>query len=144
MKFQIITIGEPKKFFIKDGVDEYLTRLKGVTMAEYISIKDNKNAYQKVAKTCEKTFVVAMHEHGKQMSSRQLARFLEELELEGTGTMSLVVGPADGHPDEFIASCDYTLALSKLTLPHELAFLVLLEAMYRAVSIRQRHPYHRD
>ena len=144
MKFQLITIGEPKSYYIREGSSEYLKRLRGSTMFEQYFVKDNDRAYEQIDRLTKGHYLVALHEHGRQYSSRQLAKFFEDMELQGTGTMSFVIGPADGHSDEFLAKSDYHLALSKLTFPHELAYLVMLEALYRSVSIRNGHPYHRD
>lgn len=143
MKYQIITVGEVKKYYFKEAIEEYHKRLTNFSVS-FVVVKDNKDAYSKIEKYCGNTFTVALDEHGKQHSSRQLAKFIEEVELEGTTTMSLVIGPADGHPEDFLRTCDYTLSLSKLTMPHEMAQLFLNEALYRALSIRNGHPYHRD
>ena len=143
MKYQIITVGEVKKYYFKEAIDEYKKRISSFAVS-HVVVKDNKDAYAKIDQHVKGTFVVALNEHGKQHSSRQLAKFIEEIELEGTTTMSLVIRPADGHPEEFLHNCDYKLSLSKLTMPHEMAQLFLNEALYRALSIRNGHPYHRD
>jgi len=143
MKIQIISVGEPKKHYFAEAIEEYTKRL-GQFQVTRTSVKDKPDAYDKIATLTRGTFVVAMDEHGKQMASRQLAKFLEEIELRGETMMSIVIGPADGHPEEFVRDCDYVLALSKLTLPHEMALMFICEAIYRALSIRNGHPYHRD
>lgn len=143
MKIQIISVGEPKKYYFTEGIAEYTQRLKHFDVKR-LSVKDNKDAYKNIEKLTAGTYTVALDEHGKQMASRQLARFFEEAEMQGQGMMSLVIGPADGHPDDFLALCDAKLALSKLTLPHEMALMFVCEAVYRALCIRNNHPYHRD
>ena len=143
MKIQIISVGEPKKHYYKEAIEEQLKRL-GTYAVTYHAVKDNKHSYDKIHALVEKSYVVAMDEGGKQMASRQLARFLEDIEMRGEGQMSIVIGPADGHPAAFVQDADYVLALSKLTLPHEMALLFTTEAIYRALSIRNNHPYHRD
>ena len=143
MKIQIISVGEPKKHYFREAIDEYVKRLSHFSV-EWIAVKDNKDSYAKIDQLTAGTYVVALDEHGKQKASRQLAGFLEEIELRGTTMMSLVVGPADGHGDEFVRNADYVLALSKLTMPHEMALMFTCEAVYRALSIRNNHPYHRE
>lgn len=143
MKIQIISVGEPKKHYFREAIDEYVKRLKHFRV-DWIVVRDNKDAYAKIDSLVQGTYVVAMDEQGKQMASRQLAGFLEEIEMRGIDTMSLVIGPADGHGEDFIRSADYVLGLSKLTMPHEMALLFTCEAVYRALSIRNNHPYHRD
>ena len=84
MKIQIISVGEPKKHYYREAVEEQLKRL-GAFSVSYKSVKDNKHAYDKIAELVRATYTVAMDEGGKQLASRQLARFLEDIELRGEG-----------------------------------------------------------
>ncbi len=88
-------------------------------------------------------WVVALDEHGTQMSTRELAEWLGGRMREGRDLAFLIGGP-DGFAAEVLARSDMSLALSRLTLPHALARVVLAEQLYRAVSILTHHPYHRD
>jgi 23S rRNA (pseudouridine1915-N3)-methyltransferase len=88
-------------------------------------------------------WVVALDEHGKQMSTRELAEWLGARMQEGRDLAFLIGGP-DGFAAEVLARSDASLALSRLTLPHALVRVVLAEQLYRAVSILTHHPYHRD
>lgn len=143
MKIQIISVGDPKKIYFQEGIEEYSKRLESFSVKRVV-VRDNKDVYHKIGRLTRGTYTVALDEHGKELASRQLTRFLEDIELQGTTMMSLVVGPADGHSDDFIKTCDYVLSLSRLTLPHEMALLFVCEAVYRALTIRNNHPYHRD
>ena len=143
MKIKIISIGEPKKYFFKEAAQEYAQRLEGFR-TQWISLKDNKNTYAKIIDLTEGDYVIALDEQGKELASRQLARTLQALEMQGDSTISFVVGPADGHPREFLDHVDYRLSLSRLTMPHEMALVFVLEAVYRALCIINHHPYHRD
>ncbi len=143
MKIQIISVGEPKKYFFKEAAEEYARRLEGFR-AKWVRVKDNAHAYEKIESLSAGTYIIALDEQGTELASRQLARRLEELDMQGDSTISLVIGPSDGHPEDFLENVNYTLRLSKLTMPHEMALVFTLEAVYRALCIIQNHPYHRD
>jgi 23S rRNA (pseudouridine1915-N3)-methyltransferase len=88
-------------------------------------------------------WVVALDEHGTQLSTRQLADWLGTRMQEGRDLAFLIGGP-DGLAADVLARSDFSLSLSRLTLPHALARVVLAEQLYRALSILTHHPYHRD
>jgi 23S rRNA (pseudouridine1915-N3)-methyltransferase len=87
--------------------------------------------------------VVALDERGAQLTTRELATWLKT-RMHAGEDLALVLGGADGLAPELLSRSNFTLALSKLTLPHALARVLLLEQLYRAVSILSQHPYHRD
>jgi 23S rRNA (pseudouridine1915-N3)-methyltransferase len=86
---------------------------------------------------------IVLDERGADLTTRQLARRLEDWMREG-GDTAFVIGGADGLDDEIKARADAVLRLSSLTLPHALARLVLCEQIYRAMSVIRNHPYHRE
>jgi 23S rRNA (pseudouridine1915-N3)-methyltransferase len=88
-------------------------------------------------------WVVALDEHGTQMSTRQLAEWLEARMQQGRDLAFLIGGP-DGFAPQVLTRSDCSLSLSRLTLPHALVRVVLAEQLYRAMSILKHHPYHRD
>jgi 23S rRNA (pseudouridine1915-N3)-methyltransferase len=88
-------------------------------------------------------WVVALDERGTQMSTRELANWLAGRMSEGRDLAFLIGGP-DGFAAEVVARSDMTLSLSRLTLPHALARVVLAEQLYRAMTILTHHPYHRE
>ncbi len=88
-------------------------------------------------------WVVALDEHGTQMSTRELADWLDGRMREGRDLAFLIGGP-DGFAAEVLERSDVSLSLSRLTLPHALVRVVLAEQLYRAMSILNHHPYHRD
>jgi 23S rRNA (pseudouridine1915-N3)-methyltransferase len=89
----------------------------------------------------ERSRVVAMVIDGKQRSSEELAAFVESHAAQGNDLV-FVIGGADGIPAEIVASAHERLSLSRMTLPHRLARLVLVEQIYRAMTIRKGEPYH--
>ena len=90
----------------------------------------------------EGVWAVALDERGRQMTSVELARWVEKLRDRGTKQLAFVVGGAWGFDSTIVARCDESLRLSSMTLPHELARLVLLEQYYRAWTILRGLPYH--
>ena len=86
---------------------------------------------------------MALDERGAQLTTRELAAWLQA-RMHAGEDLALLLGGADGLAPEVLSRSNYRLALSKLTLPHALARVVLLEQLYRAMSILTQHPYHRD
>ena len=88
--------------------------------------------------------LIALDERGKERRSAELAERVTMLENQSVGQISLLIGGAEGLSDEVRGAVSESWSLSKLTLPHELARLVLLEQLYRLETIRSGHPYHRE
>lgn len=143
MKLHIITIGEPKLPYAKAGWEEYLKRLRHYHTVRVTHIPD-KWAYDAayIRQTTSNAYKVALVIDGKQFTSLELAQFLEKRAIEAREICFLIGGP-EGLPDEVIQAADSTLGLSKLTFPHDLAMVVLLEALYRASTISAGIPYHK-
>lgn len=143
MKLHIVTVGKPKLAYAAAGWDEYLGRLRRYHDVRLTQLAD-KYAYDasKIKEATTGSYVIVLEITGQQLSSEQLAAFLEARELDAK-PVSLVVGGPEGLPQAVIESADYKLSFSKLTFPHDLAMVVLLEALYRASSINAGHPYHK-
>lgn len=88
--------------------------------------------------------VVALDERGETLSSRELARLLEDLARRGVRRTTFVIGGDEGLDPGLVSGADRVLALSRMTFTHELACVVLLEQLYRAHALLAGHPYHRD
>lgn len=143
MKLTLVTVGKPKLAYAQAGWDEYLGRLKRYHDVTTLQLAD-KYAYDaaKITEAVRGTYVVVLEITGQQLSSGQLAEFLTARELDAK-PVSFVIGGPEGLPQEVINSADYKLSFSKLTFPHDLAMVVLLEALYRASTINAGHPYHK-
>lgn len=89
-------------------------------------------------------FLIALDETGKELSSRNFAELLQRQLTEGQNNIAFALGGPDGHGAELRKASNYSLALSEMTLPHGLARILLLEQIYRALTIWSGHPYHRD
>ncbi len=143
MKLHIITIGKPKLSYAQAGWDEYLVRLKRYHDIKVTQLAD-KYAYDKdkILETAGSSYKVVLEITGKQYSSPELADFLKKRELEAR-EVCLIIGGPEGLPQEVIQKADFALSFSKLTFPHDLAMVVLLEALYRASTINAGIPYHK-
>jgi 23S rRNA (pseudouridine1915-N3)-methyltransferase len=143
MKLHIITIGEPKLAYAKQGWEDYSKRLGRFHQLQVTHLADKyaANAAHILAST-GKAYCIALEITGQQLSSEALAIFLDKRALEGR-EVCLIIGGPDGLPQTVIDYADLQWSLSELTFPHDLAMLVLAEALYRASTINAGHPYHR-
>lgn len=152
MRYRIAAVGSLRRGFLRAGCDHYLERLKGLAPAEVVEVRAGKGGDPVAAREVEATalaaasdgHVVALDERGKVWRTRDLAAHVARLEVGGVSRVTLLIGGADGLAPALRDRADETWRLSDLTLPHELARLVALEALYRVETIRAGHPYHRD
>ena len=142
MKIHLITIGQPKLDYAKRGWDEYWQRLGRYHQLRVTHIPDRQNDAAHILAAVDKNYLTALVIEGEQLCSSELANFLEKRALEAR-EVSFVIGGPEGLPTEVIAKADYQWSLGKLTLPHDLAMVVTLEALYRASSINAGQPYHK-
>lgn len=152
MKYTIIAVGKLKRGFYKQGCDHYLERLNKLAKAELIEVRDGKSHDAQTRQQEESDallaqssgYCIALDERGKTLTSAHIAETMTTLENRAISQVSLLIGGAEGHSDALRSTCDAMWQLSDLTLPHELARLVVLEQLYRAETIRANHPYHRE
>lgn len=142
MKLHIVTVGSPKLDFAKEGWEEYFNRLKHYHQLKVTHIPDKKNSTSNILDAASNAYKIGLVIKGGQLTSPELAEFLDKRSLEGRELCFLVGGP-DGLPQEVIEACDYAWSFGKLTFPHDLAMVILLESLYRASTISAGHPYHR-
>lgn len=142
MKLHIITIGKPKLAYAKLGWEEYLKRLGHYHTVRITQLADKyADDADKIVAATGTSYRVGLIIDGKQLSSRQLAAFLELRAAEAKEVCFIIGGP-DGLPSTVQAAMDFQWSLSKLTLPHDLAMVTLLETLYRASTITAGTPYH--
>lgn len=143
MRLHIITVGEPKLTYAKYGWEEYLKRLQRFHTVRITRIAD-KHAYDAahILQAAGNGYKVGLVIEGKEFSSPELAQFMEKRAHDGREICFLIGGP-EGLPQQVIDSVDYAWSFSKLTFPHDLAMVVLVEALYRASSIQAGLPYHK-
>jgi 23S rRNA (pseudouridine1915-N3)-methyltransferase len=146
MNWTIFAIGKPKLAFAKTGVEEYAGRMSGFAQMKVVYLKSSTREAEN-ALLLERSagmFRIVLDERGEQLPSRALAAKVAQWEQESVKSVAILIGGADGHTEQLRKSANWTWSLSKLTLQHELALVVLLEQVYRAYSIKAGLPYHRD
>jgi 23S rRNA (pseudouridine1915-N3)-methyltransferase len=143
MRIHFITVGEPKLAYAKRGWDEYYTRLGHYHTVQLTRVDDRKATDELLLKLIDRSYAIPLDLKGMELSSEKLATKLESLGVQGEKEISFVIGGPDGFGDVVRKRADFLWKLSDLTLPHDLAMVVMLEALYRATTIVSGHPYHR-
>lgn len=139
-RIRILAVGKVRKGWLSEGVALYLKRLPGLEVVELRDAGMAREAEAITAALRPEERLVVLTEEGESFSSTALAR---RLEGSGSERLAFVIGGADGLEPALRARASWRLSLSPLTFPHELARLLLLEQLYRALSIQQGGPYHR-
>ena len=159
MNISIITIGKLKEKYLKQGIDEYLKRLSAYAKIDIVELADekapeqlsdaemeqvkNKEGERILAKISEDTHVIALAIEGKQRSSEELAKEMDKLATYGKSKIAFVIGGSLGLSSDVMKRANDTLSFSKMTFPHQLMKLILLEQVYRGFRINRGEPYHK-
>lgn len=152
MKIQILGIGKVREPFYRAGIEDYLGRLGRYVKVEVFEAprersggrEDLEAAYSRVRDRHLKAAVrVALDENGEQMTSTRLAGWIEDMRASGHAAVSFVAGGAHGLAGTALADSSKVLSLSSMTLPHQMARMVLAEQLYRAFTILKGEPYHK-
>lgn len=159
MKITLVTVGKIKENYLRDAVAEYVKRLGKYCKLEVIETADEKtpdHASETVeeairAKEAERilryiredAFVITLEILGKQLSSEELAKKIETLGVQGKSHIIFVVGGSIGLGKEVLERSDFALSFSKMTFPHQLMRVILLEQVYRSFRIINGEPYHK-
>ncbi len=156
MKVKFLWIGATKDADLARLEKRYLQRIGRFFPAELGSIPEGKKRdprqaaaqFEQEAKRIDKrvaagSYLVGLDEGGRQLSSRQLANLIQRLVNQGIGEVNFLAGGFLGIPARILERADLRLSLSRMTLPHELARVVLLEQIYRAGTLINRMPYHK-
>jgi 23S rRNA (pseudouridine1915-N3)-methyltransferase len=144
VKIRIAWIGKTKEPAIRALTAEYLKRISRYAQVEGIELRDEAALLEMCGRTAKgpKSNLVLLDRQGKELSSEQFAGFLGDYQARNPLPLVFAVGPADGFGQPVRTVGQHILSLGKLTLPHELARVVLLEQVYRAFTILNGHPYH--
>jgi 23S rRNA (pseudouridine1915-N3)-methyltransferase len=144
VKIKVAWVGKTKEPAIQALTDEYLKRISRFAEVTGIALKDEAAILSLTSGEQQKKDrhkVVLLDSRGKQLSSEELAKFLEREQVNAIPLL-FAIGGSDGFSDEARHHAAFTLSLGKMTLPHELARVVLVEQIYRAFTILKNHPYH--
>ncbi len=155
MKITVVAVGKLKERFWKEAVAEYSKRLSGYVTLEITEVADRDPAKSggddkvrqaegaDILKACANKHVVLLAIDGKERSSEGFAARLDQLMVGGASDIAFVIGGSTGVSSEVRKRADETLSFGAITLPHNLARVVLLEQVYRAFKIMRGEPYHK-
>lgn len=151
MKIKIIAVGKENSKLVEEFSREYIKRIPW--KLEIVELEPSKKKSADDVKMQEgllirsksKTgsFKILMDEVGVNLSSRELADLFAKLASSGKNEIEFWIGGANGHSNETKDSSDYSLSLSRMTLPHKIARIMLIEQIYRAYTLINNHPYHK-
>jgi 23S rRNA (pseudouridine1915-N3)-methyltransferase len=150
MKIKVAWIGKTKEPAIEALTNEYLKRISryadiaGLAQndeAAILSLAGGERQNRQNRQNKERYKLVLLDSRGKQLSSEELAQFLEREQLNAV-PLVFAIGGSDGFSEQARRHAGFTLSLGKMTLPHELARVILVEQLYRAFTILKHHPYH--
>lgn len=159
MKIKIITVGKLKEKYLKQGIAEYTKRLGKYCKLEMIEVADEKapealsdaemlQVKQKegeriLAKVGEGDYVYALAIQGKEITSESFAESIEKMSVQGKSTFTFIIGGSLGLSDDVLARSNTQISFGRLTYPHQLMRLILVEQIYRCFRIIKGEPYHK-
>lgn len=159
MKITLITVGKIKEKFYEQAIAEYAKRLSRYCKLEILQVADEKTPDEASAleeqqirdKEGERilshikdgSHVIALAIEGEQLTSEQLAARIDKLGVTGTSHIVFIIGGSLGLSDKVMERSDYRLSFSKMTFPHQLMRVILLEQIYRSYRIIHHQPYHK-
>lgn len=159
MKIAIIAVGKLKEKYLKQGIEEYLKRMGAYAKVDITEVADEKapenmseaemeevkrkEGERILSKIGQDTYVITLEINGKMLSSGQLAAKMDELATYGKSKIAFVIGGSLGISEAVQKRSDLALSFSKLTFPHQMMRLILLEQVYRGFRIMRGEPYHK-
>ena len=159
MKITLITVGKIKEKYFTDAIAEYAKRLSRYCKLEIVEVADEKTpdgasealenqikekeGERILSKVPDSAYVVALAIEGKQLDSEELAEKMEKWNVSGISHLVFIIGGSLGLTPKVINRSDFKLSFSKMTFPHQLMRVVLLEQIYRSFRIRNNEPYHK-
>lgn len=159
MKITILTVGKIKEKYLRDAIAEYSKRLSRYAKLEIIEVADektpdnasetvetnikNKEAERLLKYIRDDAYLITLEIKGKQLTSEELAQKIDTLGVQGTSHIIFVIGGSLGLGEEVLKRSNYALSFSKMTFPHQLMRVILLEQIYRSYRINFGEPYHK-
>ncbi len=159
MRISLITVGKIKEKYLRDAIAEYSKRLSRYCKLEIIEVMDEKtpdHASQAVEKGIkdkeaerilkyikEGSYIFSLEISGKQLTSEELADKINELGIQGESHLVFIIGGSLGLGEEILKKSKFALSFSKMTFPHQLMRVILLEQIYRSYRIINGEPYHK-
>ena len=159
MNISVISVGKLKEKYLKLGIEEFSKRLSKYCKLDLIELEDekcpenlsekdmeivkNKEGQRILSKIKNNSYVIALAIDGKNLSSEELADIISKLAVRGNSHITFIIGGSLGLSNEVLKRADYKLSFSKMTFPHQLMKLILLEQVYRSFRINNNEPYHK-
>lgn len=159
MNIKITAVGKLKEKYLKEALEEYTKRLSRYTKITILELTDEKtpeNASEKEEEIIKKTegerilksiedgsYVIALDLKGKMLSSVEFSSIISDLGVQGKSNVNFIIGGSLGLSTEVLKRADYKLCFSKMTFPHQLFRVMLLEQIYRGFRIMKGEPYHK-
>jgi|TARA_B110000037_G_scaffold76432_1_gene91428 23S rRNA (pseudouridine1915-N3)-methyltransferase len=153
LKIKIISIGNNPPKWVQEILIKYISRFDGHFKIELIELKSEKNfksieqkkiqETNKIFKFIDNDFIISLDENGSSCSSIDLSKKLSDW-LQNFPKVTFIIGGADGLDMKILEKSNWVWSLSDLTLPHNIVKIILIEQLYRASSILNNHPYHRE
>ncbi len=147
MRITVIAAGKLKERFYQEAVEEYRKRLSRYLTISITEVADGPDmeaeAERIIKKIPEDACVISLEIKGEQPDSEGFAKKIEELQIGGTSHIAFLIGGSDGLSPSVTALADWHMSFSKMTFPHMLMRVILLEQIYRAVKISRNEPYHK-
>ncbi|HHV65065.1 MAG TPA: 23S rRNA (pseudouridine(1915)-N(3))-methyltransferase RlmH [Peptococcaceae bacterium] len=159
LQIKVIAVGKIKEKYLQMGIEEYRKRLGGYVRLEIKEIQDEpcpekaspaeedkirqKEGARLLNAISDQDYVILLDMSGRNISSPELAELLAERALAGQSSITFVIGGSLGVAEEVRQRADFQWSFSRLTFPHQLIRLVLLEQIYRACKINRNEPYHK-
>ena len=159
MKITIVTVGKIKEKYLRDAIVEYSKRLSKYCKLEIIEVADektpdhasdvvvesikSKEAERILKHLKEDAFIITLEINGKQLTSEELAQKIDGLGIQGTSHIIFVIGGSLGLGKTVLQRSNFALSFSKMTFPHQLMRVILLEQIYRSYRIISGEPYHK-
>ncbi len=159
MKITIVCVGKIKEQFYRDAIAEYSKRLSRYCRLEIVEVQDEKtpdgvsaSVEEQIRKTegdrilkaiPENSYVILLAINGENITSENLSKKIDDLGIKGESHITFIIGGSLGTSQDVYKRADYRLSFSKMTFPHQLMRVILLEQIYRAYKISAGEPYHK-
>lgn len=159
MNITIIGVGKIKEKFIQEGIKEYSKRLSKYCKLKIIEVSDErapeklsekeieiikeKEGKRILSKISNNSYIISLDIKGKNLSSEELSKKIEDITLGGTNDIIFIIGGSLGLSEEILNKSNLKLSFSKMTFPHQLMRMILLEQIYRGFRIMKGEPYHK-
>jgi len=158
MKITVITVGKIKEKYLKEAITEYSKRLSRYCKLDHIEVNDehapdnlsqkdmeiikNKEG-ERILSKLKDSFTVALAIEGKQLSSEDLAQKIKDIQTYNASHITFIIGGSLGLSSDVLKKANFKLSFSKMTFPHQLMKVIMLEQIYRAFRINNNEPYHK-